>query len=262
MLSLAFLLLVVAGIVAICIPAIRARAVLTVQRQLGRLRHRLGFSTLKSIQRQAIRSAIAQRHVLWTGERMPDEVTVELHPLDYKAHQPVLPAAEKEISTEIAAYADLRSADGVESRGGPPEVRFRSSRNVLPGTVRTKVRFVNRTVAGNETVVRSGGGGGLLVIEAEGRRYPLTGTQKLGRDPKCEIVVRDPGVSRVHGMIEVADGRILVSDLGSSNGTFVNERRVVGRVAVTTKDELRFGTDLVVALQDERATQPLIATDS
>lgn len=53
------------------------------------------------------------------------------------------------------------------------------------------------------------------------------GKNRLGRTTDCEVHVPSNGVSKEHAVIEVTeDGKILLSDLGSRNGTFVNGLRV------------------------------------
>ena len=62
----------------------------------------------------------------------------------------------------------------------------------------------------------------------------------LGRSSKCDIVLNETSVSRLHANIRVHESELLVIDLGSRNGTFVDGVRVragaVGRGGV-----LRFG---------------------
>ena len=48
----------------------------------------------------------------------------------------------------------------------------------------------------------------------------------IGRDEKCDYVIHDASISRHHANIETCDGSYLITDLNSTNGTFVNERRV------------------------------------
>ena len=74
------------------------------------------------------------------------------------------------------------------------------------------------------------------------RRYPLDrGPVVIGRDPACEVVAATSSVSRRHARIERGpDGRYLVTDLGSSNGTFVNNARVAAR-ALGDGDYLQLG---------------------
>jgi len=52
------------------------------------------------------------------------------------------------------------------------------------------------------------------------------GPTTIGRDPANDIVLEDTTVSRRHAQIERQDGDVVLTDLGSSNGTFVNGRRV------------------------------------
>lgn len=71
--------------------------------------------------------------------------------------------------------------------------------------------------------------------------YPLSGTSRIGRSEESEIVLLDPGVSRAHAVVEIKAGAAVVRDLGSTNGTFVNGRRVE-REALRDGDELRLGS--------------------
>jgi pSer/pThr/pTyr-binding forkhead associated (FHA) protein len=48
----------------------------------------------------------------------------------------------------------------------------------------------------------------------------------IGRDPKCDLIVDDPYVSLVHAKVTISDGQLYIEDLGSINGTWVNEVKV------------------------------------
>ena len=50
--------------------------------------------------------------------------------------------------------------------------------------------------------------------------------QLVGRAPTCDIPIIDPTISRRHAEVQLGDGGVQVRDLGSSNGTFVNGKRV------------------------------------
>ena len=69
--------------------------------------------------------------------------------------------------------------------------------------------------------------------------FKISGRHVIGRDPGCDFRVSSDGVSRRHAKLELRKGRLLVTDLGSSNGTFVNGQRVVERV-LGMGDEVRF----------------------
>lgn len=77
------------------------------------------------------------------------------------------------------------------------------------------------------------------------RELPLDGDVTIGRDPSCDVAL--PGERRVsahHATIRTSPTGIrTLEDLGSGNGTFVNERRVEPgrRVALNAGDVIRFG---------------------
>lgn len=64
---------------------------------------------------------------------------------------------------------------------------------------------------------------------------------RVGRAPINEIVLRDPGVSAHHAVFWVEAGALRVRDLGSTNGTFVNDQRIAGATAVAHGDRVRLG---------------------
>src|SRR5437667_461454 len=70
-------------------------------------------------------------------------------------------------------------------------------------------------------------GKGLLYLIHNGQpaaTYPLDKPLvSIGRLSDCDIVVSDPGASRRHAEIRAEDGRYVLADLGSTNGTKVNE---------------------------------------
>jgi len=66
-------------------------------------------------------------------------------------------------------------------------------------------------------------------------------TLVVGRDATADIVIDTPNVSRFHAQLSSSDGGIVVEDLGSTNGTWVNGSRVEGPTPVGPDDDLRFG---------------------
>jgi pSer/pThr/pTyr-binding forkhead associated (FHA) protein len=59
-----------------------------------------------------------------------------------------------------------------------------------------------------------------------GRSYALHGPLTIGRAPDCDICVGDGGLSRLHARLVPRDDGVLIEDLDSTNGSFVNDRRV------------------------------------
>lgn len=75
-----------------------------------------------------------------------------------------------------------------------------------------------------------------------GQRYPLVGPTLLGRDPRATIVLGDPHISARHARLVPRDGTWWIEDLGSTNGTAVNDRPVTEPVRVVSGAELRLGS--------------------
>jgi hypothetical protein len=82
-------------------------------------------------------------------------------------------------------------------------------------------------------------------IEIDGRALTI------GRAPDNGLVVRDGRASRHHARIDIRRGSLVLTDLGSTNGSWVNDRRVES-VALGEGDRVRIGTTtLVVESVDE-----------
>ena len=78
----------------------------------------------------------------------------------------------------------------------------------------------------------------------------LPGTEKtVGRAPASKFMIKAPLVSRLHCRLAASPTDLIVEDLGSTNGTFVNERRVQ-KAALKDGDSLRLG-DVVLSVSRE-----------
>ena len=67
-------------------------------------------------------------------------------------------------------------------------------------------------------------------------------TIAIGSHPKNDVVLDDTTVSRRHATITRKEGSFELTDLGSTNGTFVNGRRVAEPVVLKSGDEIKFGS--------------------
>jgi ABC transport system ATP-binding/permease protein len=86
------------------------------------------------------------------------------------------------------------------------------------------------------------GVGPVLVVRTRQSDHRLqAGTSyRLGRDPKSDIVVTDPRVSWRHAVLRHEQDTWILEDAGSTNGTFVEDRRV-SRFAISAECVVRFG---------------------
>ncbi len=78
---------------------------------------------------------------------------------------------------------------------------------------------------------------------SDSREYPIDRqTVAIGSHPSNDVVLDDTTVSRRHATITRKPGRFELADLGSTNGTFVNGRRVRKPIALKRGDEIKFGS--------------------
>lgn len=84
----------------------------------------------------------------------------------------------------------------------------------------------------------------LVVIKGNPRGRTLSfgpGEYLVGRGPECHIRPDSEWVSRQHCLLSVALDRILLKDLGSTNGTLVNGQRLIGERELVHSDTIQVG---------------------
>jgi pSer/pThr/pTyr-binding forkhead associated (FHA) protein len=88
----------------------------------------------------------------------------------------------------------------------------------------------------------------LIVVEPsdqKGRAYQVGNEVTLGRAAGCQITVDDSFVSQLHARVFERDGRLLVEDLGSTNGTYLNRQKVSGPMVISPGDRLQVGNTVM-----------------
>ncbi|GIF77457.1 FhaA domain-containing protein [Asanoa siamensis] len=92
-----------------------------------------------------------------------------------------------------------------------------------------------------------GGGGGaggrnIRLVSGDGRTYPLQmGSTVIGRGDQANLRLPDVGISRRHARLDFDGAQVVLTDLGSTNGTMVNGQRV-SAVALNPGDMIQLGT--------------------
>jgi hypothetical protein len=74
-----------------------------------------------------------------------------------------------------------------------------------------------------------------------GQTFVLADDTTLGRAPGCLIQLDDTYVSTVHARVSRSGDDVVVEDLGSTNGTYVNRAKVTGPTTLRTGDRLQVG---------------------
>jgi DNA-binding winged helix-turn-helix (wHTH) protein len=89
------------------------------------------------------------------------------------------------------------------------------------------------------------------------RRIPLVeGENVMGRDADSSVRLVSSTVSRRHARMVIKGDRATVEDLGSTNGTFVNEQRIDSVASLKDGDQIRLGSILCALYLSEGETQP------
>lgn len=121
------------------------------------------------------------------------------------------------IGTRILASERMQAAAAAARKEPEDDGRTRV-RQALP-------RFVLRGVSGSTF----------------GKTFALHGTMTVGRASDCDISIPTDEVSRQHAKLQVMPDGVAVEDMGSANGSFINDKRVhTGKLA--PGDELRLDT--------------------
>src|SRR4249919_3162370 len=128
-----------------------------------------------------------------------------------------------------AAWAEIR---------GPRPARAKAATSDTTGPRRT-VAFSPVTVAtGTLTVIEP--------PEQRGRSFDLTEELTVGRAPGCQVLLEgDTFVSQLHARVFTREGALYVEDLGSTNGTLVNRRKIKAAVPLHQGDTLQVGRTIL-----------------
>jgi pSer/pThr/pTyr-binding forkhead associated (FHA) protein len=129
-----------------------------------------------------------------------------------------------------AVWAELRAPKTVEPAVAAP--KRRDARSTLP----------RRQARGAPTALK------VLEPEAQkGRSFALGQEVTVGRAAGCQVTVDDTYVSQLHARVFARDGEVFVEDLGSTNGTYLNRKKVAGPMMMQRGDRLQVGNTVLEA---------------
>jgi pSer/pThr/pTyr-binding forkhead associated (FHA) protein len=208
------------------------------ERLVERPSARLFRTKLQPVQilRRIERAMEAERGAEGRRGLVPDQFVVHLHPVDLAA---LLPADE--VAGELASGALTFARSHGYALRDRPRVTLQPDPSLRPGEVEVDatVSPLPEAPAGDQAVDAGTRVFEVPVVRAPDaiievrepnkapRRVPATGAPiHIGRSPDCELVLRDTRVSRRHARVSARDGVLVLTDLGSTNGTRVNGHRV------------------------------------
>lgn len=146
-------------------------------------------------------------------------------------------------SVVLNKLAGAAGQPGVQREIQPgQDARFGHTRLLLKATVEEKVQEKAATPGGAEATFKR-----LRVIDGDdlGRAFRLpaeAGTVSIGKNPRqADVVLHDLYVSKVHCVVEIAGGKVLVRHNEGDNGTLINNKRITGQQELHVGDVLRVG---------------------
>ena len=199
---------------------------------------------------------------------VPNDFVVELAETDHDR----LDVYAESLGVELANLARDYAKEQGYSFVGPVRMRFEGVPDMTTGTFRIRSGVIRgSTIEGGEIRLpasdlprtqgraspairgcwfpdarRPEGGGEQHTYELQ---TPVT---LLGRGTDCDLRLVDPGVSRHHAELRVENDQVVLVDLGSTNGTFVNGQPV-RRVVLSDGTQISLGRTTLVFRQDATA---------
>jgi hypothetical protein len=81
--------------------------------------------------------------------------------------------------------------------------------------------------------------------EQQGKILDLGNELLIGRADRCQLVLNDSYVSQMHARIFAKDGGYMIEDLGSTNGTYLNKRKVTTATPLHRGDHVKIGKTIL-----------------
>ncbi len=176
---------------------------------------------------------------------VPNTFRIELSPVDHDRLSPYSHTLRAELVDMLREHANEQHY----VFAGPVSIDFAQEEDLVTGRFRVRSRAAAQVVAADpprdpdEGQAQGPGAGSskgatgkptrtsMAAVEVNGSRHPIPGSgMVLGRGADAGLRINDPGVSRRHAELRldgpVGSRSVSVADLGSTNGTFVDGRRV------------------------------------
>lgn len=81
--------------------------------------------------------------------------------------------------------------------------------------------------------------------ELKGRSFEVGAEATIGRAAGCQVTIDDSYASQLHARVFQRDGQIYVEDIGSTNGTYLNRKKVTGPMVLQRGDQLQIGNTIL-----------------
>ncbi|MGW4462160.1 FhaA domain-containing protein [Micromonospora sp. NPDC004704] len=210
------------------------------------------------------REAEAHKAILAGGRTLvPNRYVIDLSPYDHSRLAPYAAALAQELAQSQAEFigeqawtvygdviVEIERGDGLDTG------MFRVTAEVYTGgdVAPVQQQSYDQPGQGGYPPYEQQGGGGygpppghgggrnVRLVSGDGRSYPLQmGSTVIGRGDQANLRLPDVGISRRHARLDFDGAQVVLTDLGSTNGTMVNGQRV-SAVALNPGDMVQLGT--------------------
>jgi hypothetical protein len=180
---------------------------------------------------------------------VPNFYRVFLNPQDFAAFQPIQTELEREMGTylsELAAERDFTMLEHPHVELAEDSAVPRRTIQVVAETATNHEEGTTRVMSGTavlQSTPQTSNSRALLLLETNKGMHPIPLEMtllKVGRGLDNDIVLEDSRVSRHHVQLRYKTRRFWVTDLGSTNGTFINGERI-SEAALRNGDTISLG---------------------
>jgi hypothetical protein len=200
------------------------------------------------IAKRAIRAMEAHQTISLSKTFVPNSYVVSLGPTDFANFEQYRKSLERDLAEALLGAARERNFTLLAY----PSVEIERDDDLAPGDIRISCALVDASGEEVEADPKALGGlesGHTMVLDREALLHERPRAPKalieqrdgpnvslgpdpvlIGRDPQNDVVLDDRRVSRKHAEIRLRLGRYTLYDLQSTNGTYVNGRRVAEKV--------------------------------
>ncbi|HEX6500973.1 MAG TPA: DUF3662 and FHA domain-containing protein [Micromonosporaceae bacterium] len=206
------------------------------------------------------REAEAHKAILAGGRTLvPNRYVIDLSPYDHSRLAPYAAALAQELAQSQAEFigeqgwtvygdviVEIERGDGLDTGMFRVTAEVYTGGDVAPAPSYDAPAYGGYDQGGYGAPVHpvSGGGAGrgVRLVANDGRSYPLSiGSTVIGRGDQANLRLPDVGISRRHARLDYDGAQVVLTDLGSTNGTMVNGQRV-SAIALNPGDMIQLGT--------------------
>jgi hypothetical protein len=205
------------------------------------------------------REAEAHKAILAGGRTLvPNRYVIDLSPYDHSRLAPYAAALAQELAQSQAEFigeqgwtvygdviVEIERGEGLDTGMFRVTAEVYTGGDVAPQPYQSDP-YQQQAGAGGYQQPGGGPGGGparnVRLMSSDGRAYPLSiGSTVIGRGDQANLRLPDVGISRRHARLDFDGSQVVLTDLGSTNGTMVNGQRV-SAVALNGGDVVQLGT--------------------